>query len=46
MLVLWLIVWLFKDTPVVSFEGGDLNNWAVALVVCALIDVFGTRNFL
>jgi hypothetical protein len=37
MTVLWLLVWLVKDTPPVA----DWNNWMVALVVCLAIDLLG-----
>ena len=40
MTVLWLIVWLLKDTP----EVYAWNSWLVALVVCVVVDVLGTRN--
>lgn len=39
MTILWLIVWLFNNTPKVDFS--EWNNWAIALVVCACIDIFG-----
>lgn len=45
MTFLWLIVWLLKDTPSVDFSG-EWNNWAIALVVCAVIDLVGTRRIL
>lgn len=37
MLIVWLIVWLLKDEPKVSFH--DWNAWAVSLAVCAVIDL-------
>lgn len=37
MLVLWLIVWLLSDTPVVR----TWNDWAIAGVVCLAIDMIG-----
>ena len=40
MLVIWLIVWLVKDTPHVDFSG-EWNNWAIALVICGALDLCG-----
>lgn len=43
MTIIWLIVWLFKGTPDVQFAVAgnmDLNNWAIALVVCLIFDIF------
>jgi hypothetical protein len=40
MTVIWLIVWLIKDTPdVVSW--GPWNSWGIALFVCLAIDLLG-----
>jgi len=41
MSVIWLIVWLIKGTPAVVFNDG-LNNWAVSLVVCIVVDILIT----
>lgn len=41
MTIIWLIVWLVKDTPSVEFANFDLNNWAIALVICLALDIFG-----
>lgn len=46
MLIIWLIVWLLNETPAVQFAGGDLNNWAIALIICVVVDLFGTRRAL
>lgn len=39
MTFLWLLVWLLSSTPHVDFD--PWNTWAVALAVCALIDLLG-----
>lgn len=41
MTVIWLIIWLIKGIPSVTFADWDLNNWAIALVICLAIDIFG-----
>ena len=40
MLILWLIVWLICGAPAVE----AWNAWLVALVVCGVVDLFGTRH--
>ena len=35
MTFIWLLVWLFSDTPNLEMW----NSWAVALAVCVIIDV-------
>lgn len=40
MIVLWLIVWLCSSVPSLH----PWNAWLVALLVCAGIDLFGTRK--
>lgn len=37
----WLVVWLLSDTPQIVMEGAikDWNEWAIALVICAVIEV-------
>ena len=40
MTVLWLIFWLLDGTPDVVFSG-QWNNWAIALVICLALDIFG-----
>lgn len=37
MTVIWLIVWLCYGTPGLH----TWNNWLIALLVCAGIDLFG-----
>ncbi len=39
MTFIWLIVWLLSSTPHVSFN--SWNSWAIALVVCAGLDLLG-----
>lgn len=40
MTVLWLIVWLFNGFPTPDFSG-TWNSWAISLVICGAIDLFG-----
>lgn len=40
MTVIWLIVWLVKDTPEVQ-SWGPWNNWGTALFVCLALDLIG-----
>ena len=40
MTIIWFIVWFVYDTPDVKFSGG-WNKWAIALVVCLALDIFG-----
>lgn len=35
MTILWLIVWLVKDTPSLH----QWNNWLIALIICAVLDL-------
>lgn len=35
MTLIWLLVWLFSDTPPVE----PWNAWLVALIVCAFVDL-------
>jgi hypothetical protein len=37
--LIWLIVWLVKGTPNLAWFG-SWNDWAVALLGCAIFDVF------
>lgn len=37
MTFLWLILWLLSDTPKIE----QWNNWAIALIVCVIIDFMG-----
>lgn len=37
MTVIWLLVWLVHHTPQLH----KWNNWAIALIICAAIDVTG-----
>lgn len=37
MSVIWLVVWLIKDTPQLH----QWNNWAIALAICLAIDLLG-----
>jgi hypothetical protein len=39
----WLIVWLVQGTPNLEWFG-TWNDWAVALLGCAIFDVFGGRE--
>lgn len=43
MTFLWLLVWLLSATPSVHVSH-PTNGWAVALVVCLLIDLFGSLD--
>lgn len=36
-IIIWLIVWLLNGTP----ELYQWNNWAVALTICLVLEVFG-----
>jgi hypothetical protein len=38
---IWLIVWLVKGTPNLEWFG-TWNDWAVALLACAVFVVFGS----
>jgi hypothetical protein len=40
MTFLWLIVWLFSQTPSVE-AFGSWNTWGIALGVCMFIDLVG-----
>lgn len=40
MTFLWLLVWLLSSTP----HLGKWNNWEIALVVCAGIDILGVMK--
>jgi hypothetical protein len=40
MTFLWLMFWIFNDTPGVHFSG-DHNTWGIALIVCLVLDVIG-----
>jgi hypothetical protein len=39
----WLIVWLVQGTPNLEWFG-SWNDWAVALLGCAIFDVFSGRE--
>jgi len=39
----WLIVWLARGTPNLEWLG-SWNDWAVALLGCAIFDVFSGRE--
>jgi hypothetical protein len=39
----WLIIWLVQGTPNLEWLG-TWNDWAVALLGCAIFDVFGGRE--
>lgn len=39
----WLIVWLVQSTPNLEWFG-SWNDWAVALLGCAIFDVCGGRE--
>lgn len=39
----WLIVWLARGTPNLEWFG-SWNDWAVALLGCAIFDVFSGRE--
>jgi hypothetical protein len=40
MTIIWLVVWLIKDTPDVA-SWGPWNNWGIALFICLAIDLIG-----
>jgi hypothetical protein len=40
MTIIWLLVWLIKDTP----ELHQWNAWLVALIICLIGDLMGTRS--
>jgi Mg2+-importing ATPase len=40
MTVIWLVVWLIKDTPEVA-SWGPWNSWGIALFVCLAVDLIG-----
>jgi hypothetical protein len=41
--LIWLIVWLVHGTPNLEWFG-SWNDWAVALLGCAIFDVFSGRE--
>jgi len=41
--LIWLVVWLVKGTPNLEWFG-TWNDWAVALLGCAVFDVFSGRE--
>jgi hypothetical protein len=41
--LIWLIVWLVQGTPNLAWFG-TWNDWAVALLGCAIFDVFSGRE--
>jgi hypothetical protein len=41
--LIWLIVWLVQGTPNLEWFGA-WNDWAVALLACAVFDVFSGRE--
>lgn len=41
--LVWLIVWLVEGTPDLEWFG-LWNDWAVALLACAVFDVFSGRE--
>jgi hypothetical protein len=41
--LIWLIVWLVQGTPNLEWFG-TWNDWAVALLACAVFDVFSGRE--
>ena len=41
--LIWLIVWLVQGTPSLEWFGA-WNDWAVALLGCAIFDVFSGRE--
>jgi hypothetical protein len=43
MTVIWLLVWLVKDTPDVA-SWGPWNSWGVALFVCLAVDLIGAMG--
>jgi hypothetical protein len=43
MTVIWLLVWLVKDTPDVA-SWGPWNSWGVALFVCLAVDLIGATG--
>ncbi len=40
MTFIWLVIWLFKDTPDVNMW----NNWAIALAICLALDLLGGQS--
>lgn len=44
MTFIWFIVWLLSHTPTIAFTGPHAwNSWTIALVICVLLDLMGTR---
>lgn len=41
MTIIWLVVWLLNSTPDVDFGNFGSNPWAISLVICLAIDLFG-----
>jgi hypothetical protein len=41
--LIWLIVWLVQGTPNLEWFG-TWNDWSVALLACAVFDVFSGRE--
>jgi hypothetical protein len=39
----WLLVWVARGTPNLDWFG-SWNDWAVALLCCAIFDVFSGRE--
>jgi hypothetical protein len=39
----WLVVWLVKGTPNLEWFG-TWNDWAAALLACAVFDLFSGRE--
>lgn len=37
MLIVWLIIWVFSDTPSVTWN--PMNGWALALIICAFCSI-------
>lgn len=44
MTILWLLVWILSHTPQVQVDAvHGVNNWALALGVCIVIDAMVTN---
>jgi hypothetical protein len=41
--LIWLIVWLVQGTPNLDWFG-SWNDWSVALLGCAIFDLFSGRQ--
>lgn len=42
MTLTWLAIWILSHTPQIIFSP-VWNEWAVALIICVGLDIFGTK---